>query len=249
MIKFFRKIRKQLATENKTMAYSRYAIGEIVLVVIGILIALSINNWNENKKKTASAMLHLETISKNVAEDIVQLENLYHFTDTILGYTNKLSRQFQTLDSIDQNTTLYISGLLLEKSLSPNKTGLETLNNSGELAYVPKTVQELLLKYYNVLDNIAAREEISNTFIKIRYEPYFFEHYAYMISITQNWSATKNYYKNDPRIPIKLDKEKIINDREFEAIIFGRHYQIKQQHVLYKDAIDIAKNLLKIIKK
>jgi len=47
MIKFFRKIRQQLLAENKFTKYLIYAIGEIVLVVIGILIALSINNWNE----------------------------------------------------------------------------------------------------------------------------------------------------------------------------------------------------------
>ncbi|MBT8306228.1 MAG: hypothetical protein KJN85_04770, partial [Maribacter sp.] len=50
MIKFFRKIRQQLLIENRTGKYLLYAIGEIVLVVIGILIALQINNWNEEKK-------------------------------------------------------------------------------------------------------------------------------------------------------------------------------------------------------
>jgi len=50
MIPFFRKIRKKMADDNKPLKYMRYAIGEILLVVIGILIALSINNWNEQKK-------------------------------------------------------------------------------------------------------------------------------------------------------------------------------------------------------
>jgi len=51
MIKFFRKIRQNLLRENKTGKYFKYAIGEITLVVIGILIALQINNWNENIEK------------------------------------------------------------------------------------------------------------------------------------------------------------------------------------------------------
>ena len=50
MIKFFRNIRKSLLNEGKTSKYLKYAIGEIVLVVIGILIALQINNWNEHRK-------------------------------------------------------------------------------------------------------------------------------------------------------------------------------------------------------
>ena len=50
MIKFFRKIRYDLMEKNKTGKYLKYAIGEIILVVIGILIALQINNWNEKSK-------------------------------------------------------------------------------------------------------------------------------------------------------------------------------------------------------
>jgi len=51
MIKFFKKIRQQLLTENKLSKYLIYAIGEIILVVIGILIALQINNWNKGNYK------------------------------------------------------------------------------------------------------------------------------------------------------------------------------------------------------
>ena len=50
MIPFFRKIRKKMADDNRPLKYARYAIGEIVLVVIGILIALQVNNWNEQRK-------------------------------------------------------------------------------------------------------------------------------------------------------------------------------------------------------
>ena len=50
MIKFFRRIRKSHLMKNKTSTYLKYALGEIILVVIGILLALQINNWNENRK-------------------------------------------------------------------------------------------------------------------------------------------------------------------------------------------------------
>jgi len=50
MINFFRNIRQGLLSEGKTSKYLKYALGEIILVVIGILIALQINNWNENRK-------------------------------------------------------------------------------------------------------------------------------------------------------------------------------------------------------
>jgi len=50
MLRFFSKIRYQLAAENRVAKYLRYAIGEIVLVVLGIVIALQINNWNADRK-------------------------------------------------------------------------------------------------------------------------------------------------------------------------------------------------------
>ena len=62
MIKFFRRIRQNLLMENKTSKYLKYAIGEIVLVVIGILIALQINNWNqENKVRNAELNFYKNT--------------------------------------------------------------------------------------------------------------------------------------------------------------------------------------------
>jgi hypothetical protein len=64
MIPFFRKIRKTLADDNKPIKYLRYAIGEIILVVIGILIALQINNWNQNRiqfKQEQKILLSLKT--------------------------------------------------------------------------------------------------------------------------------------------------------------------------------------------
>lgn len=62
MIKFFRQIRQNLLMENKTGKYLKYAIGEIVLVVIGILIALSINNWNEQQKINVQELIILKEL-------------------------------------------------------------------------------------------------------------------------------------------------------------------------------------------
>jgi hypothetical protein len=75
MINFFRKIRKRLADDNKPLKYMRYAVGEILLVVIGILIALSINNWNQNRlnqldKKEILSKLQIEfQTNKNILQD------------------------------------------------------------------------------------------------------------------------------------------------------------------------------------
>jgi len=69
MIKFFRKIRQQLLTENKFSKYLLYAIGEIILVVIGILIALSINNWNETRKQSTSEKEFITSVKNDLKQD------------------------------------------------------------------------------------------------------------------------------------------------------------------------------------
>jgi hypothetical protein len=76
MINFFRRIRKQLADDNKPLKYMRYAIGEIVLVVIGILIALSINNWNESKKTQEYVDAQLNGLIEAIELDAKNYDNL-----------------------------------------------------------------------------------------------------------------------------------------------------------------------------
>jgi hypothetical protein len=66
MINFFRKIRKKMADDNKPMKYLRYAIGEILLVVVGILIAESINNWNTNRVNRQLERQYLSSIVKDL---------------------------------------------------------------------------------------------------------------------------------------------------------------------------------------
>ena len=76
MIKFFRKIRQNLLSEGKTAKYLKYAIGEIVLVVIGILIALQINNWNENRKARMQEQILLGQLKSEFQSNLEQLEEL-----------------------------------------------------------------------------------------------------------------------------------------------------------------------------
>ena len=78
MIKFFRKIRQNLLMENKTSKYFKYAIGEIVLVVIGILIALQINIWNQEKNNEQKVIKTLQQVQKDLLND---LQEAQYFSD------------------------------------------------------------------------------------------------------------------------------------------------------------------------
>jgi len=73
MLKFFRAIRKKLIEQDNIRKYLLYAIGEIMLVVIGILIALQVNNWNEERKKQMEEHHYMERLYLDVSDDIVML--------------------------------------------------------------------------------------------------------------------------------------------------------------------------------
>jgi len=79
MIKFFRKIRQQLLAQNRISKYLFYAIGEIVLVVIGILIALSINTWNNNRLDREKEVQFLSEIKSNLEQDLNSAEAVLTF--------------------------------------------------------------------------------------------------------------------------------------------------------------------------
>ena len=83
MIKFFRQIRYKLMSENKSGKYIKYAIGEIILVVIGILIALKVNDWNETYKQLRQENMYLIKLN----DDLQDMKD-------IIEYTNKLDPEF-----------------------------------------------------------------------------------------------------------------------------------------------------------
>src|SRR5210317_1984903 len=133
MIKFFRKIRQQLAYDNNASKYFRYAIGEIVLVVIGILIALGINNWNENRKTKLAEKIVLNNIFENLGIDSIQFnyyEKQYKQIDNLHIELYKFGIKNENLDSISEpaliRRTLYFKQLIG----SNFKENIYTINNT-----------------------------------------------------------------------------------------------------------------------
>ncbi len=108
MLKFFRTTRQNLLSAGKTGRYLKYAIGEIVLVVIGILIALSINNWNANQKDEKETLNYLTNLTEALNEDMASLEANILFNKTrlkgifyILEHAELNTQTFTEIDWID----------------------------------------------------------------------------------------------------------------------------------------------------
>ncbi|WP_299335497.1 DUF6090 family protein [uncultured Psychroserpens sp.] len=90
MIKFFRHIRKSLIEKNQMGKYFKYAIGEILLVVIGILIALQINNWNENKKTQGNVNTFLSSLESDLNNDLLTITEIIEVQENRLKGLKKL---------------------------------------------------------------------------------------------------------------------------------------------------------------
>ena len=150
MINFFRKIRKKLLTQNKVSKYLLYAIGEIVLVVIGILIALQINTWNDKQKNKNQVKSYAQKLILDLYQDIQdvkwikwQAEVAYVRLDSLVNYTRYLS--------IDDCKNLDLFVLTLNARYRPyswNRASHEELKSTGILNYFNNdSLVNLLVNY------------------------------------------------------------------------------------------------------
>jgi hypothetical protein len=153
MINFFRKIRRKLADDNKPLKYMRYAIGEIFLVVIGILIALSINNWNEQRKTKADEIKILINIKKAFLSD---LDNQFALMGEYVSDKNKsanfiISHMENNLpfnDSLGVNFMVLSGGGSL--NWTPQLTAYKRLEAKGIDIIKNDSLLEALLDIYNL---------------------------------------------------------------------------------------------------
>ena len=177
MIRFFRKIRQKLLSENKFGKYLTYAIGEIILVVIGILIALYINNLNTDKQESITLNGYLNNIAENIKSDQINLKKITAFRDSsVIGskYFMKIIEQ----ESKEQYTTYFSKYFKfnpwLDESFQSNQSGFEALKNSGYLNKIQQTDLETeLYKYYSLVQKIKDEEQSLNNFMEeMEYDMY-----------------------------------------------------------------------------
>lgn len=153
MIKFFRQIRQKLLTENRFNKYLIYAIGEIILVVIGILIALQVNNWNEARKNRKQEINFLSRIQADIKTDI---ENI---SGSIRTNKSRMKRAEFLLASIDQpqlvkdSATYFIqsieyAGYTNNPIISDNT--FEEIKSSGKLSFIRnENLRSAIQEYYS----------------------------------------------------------------------------------------------------
>ncbi|WP_445383032.1 DUF6090 family protein [Robiginitalea sp. IMCC43444] len=249
MIKLFRRIRQNLLSEGKTGQYLKYAIGEIVLVVIGILIALGINNWNERNKLNQSIVEHLEILKKDLNEDQIQLRELKNSLTERKQAADSALFQMMTIRPTDIQLKKYLIMLYQEFKFSPNTNAIETINQSNEIPALNNELRTVVLDYYALIERTKEREHISNTQIQTKYEPYLNEHYPVIFQKNNQWGFISEYYKKDPRPVSMIDAEKFLKDKTLETLLVSRYYQCSSLETFYEELITASDKILNMIEK
>ena len=209
MIKFFRKIRQNMIKENKVSKYLLYAIGEIVLVVFGILIALQLNNWNELKKKNEKEKVFLREIisdlSYNENNSEVNIERILDMgrdsiTKTFNYVINHLEKKLPYNHSLSR--AFYILHQL--PTLNIKSSGYESLKSSGMDIIQNDSLRSNIGEYYT-----ASVKMKQNAFNELRDD-----FYNYILKFPRTLFITKKD-KNLIKVQIPVNYEQLMENTEY----------------------------------
>ena len=234
MIKFFRKIRQKLLTENKFSKYLIYAIGEIILVVIGILIAVSINNANtyrkdriKEKELLNEIVVNLELNKQLIVQRIGVLDLLNEMSDLILKLQDK---QIVYADSLDWH--IY-GATALAADLSLTNQGFEYLKNEGFDIILDENIRSQIINLFNVTYNQA-------NIRLVKAENRHIHQYQY---IDENFEIEKSL-ENHGGFLHPYDVNKTFSDNYFFSIISSFKHSREQLKYFLEIDIDKTEKLL-----
>jgi len=246
MIKFFRKIRQKLLTENKFTKYLIYAIGEIVLVVIGILLALQINNSNERRKTEILEMQYLNRIEQDLISDIEYFDRRINESDNLV----KAHYFFIHQAYLEQSNAVKFRELVAninlnsEHLITQNTTYLE-LQNAGRMnilkndllkskiifLYKEIEIKSSHIKEYN--EATAGRlQDLSLTFFK------YWDPYKEIFDDPEMFNDNEWNFINDPSSDkFRILEEVIAHYTAKHSIFKGYFIELKAKVETLKDEI------------
>jgi hypothetical protein len=151
MIKFFRKIRQKLLAENKFSRYLIYAIGEITLVMIGILLAFQVNNWNENRKAQLEEKNILQRLRLDLIDDMKTLEYQLEWKKNMIeGYKICLDMLSDEMHGTKEEFMTHFSSILQVGAVKLNMTTFSNLQTTGQIRLIKSNeLADNIVNYYN----------------------------------------------------------------------------------------------------
>lgn len=164
--------------ENRFSKYLLYAIGEIVLVVIGILIALQINNWNENRKDARMEIEVLQEISENLGEDIVSLKNDRSLNQITIKNIRIIENSLKNNATLSDSLLRKFGLVTFSATYTLKWSGYKNLSNVGFHILSKDTIRESITNLYEthysfIKEREAATKKSTYEYVIPRYLEYF----------------------------------------------------------------------------
>ncbi len=223
MIKFFRKIRQNLLREGKTTRYFKYAIGEIVLVVIGILIALQINNWNSQRNERNQELLILKSLRANFIENLNTLSKAQ--SDTVKVYTaciDLLALIHPKLVNYTNDVVDNLIGQIINYYIWDPTTGaIDQVINSDQFNIIQNKEIKIKISNWSRLITDSAKDfNISNDHLFKTIVIYLEKHANIKNMPTPDSLYAKTKLSRIPQSKFDSDYKKMMSSKEFENLIY-----------------------------
>jgi hypothetical protein len=157
MIKFFQKIRRRLLKEGRVTQYLKYAFGEIVLVVFGILIALSINSWNTNRLEDEKEKVYLKNLRRDLVQQVKLIENQMSYEISISNRAIPIIKQYKQTGGlvIDSSFTYHIGEILGRMTFIRQNPTFTDMLSSGNLDIISQLdLKNKIIQYYYDLERV-----------------------------------------------------------------------------------------------
>jgi hypothetical protein len=240
MIKFFRKIRLELLNQNKMSKYFKYAIGEIILVVIGILIALSINNWNTKRLQSIKEVNYLKEIKSNLEQDLISTKIVLDYNTTKENAIDSVFAVFA--ETSDPNKYMFkvanhMNTLTSYQIFEPIRIAFQNMVSSENIDLISDAdLRKSLSMYYNRDFASGTQERIKEKTRKFGDEvpPYIFN--------KQLFKSIMNY---DSKIQ-DMNDIKVHESSEIYASLFTMRVNINAQNQLINETVKEINKLLKL---
>jgi len=220
MIKFFRKIRQKLLAEGKLKSYTFYAIGEIFLVVVGILIALQINNWNQVRKDRSNEILLLLELRASLSQEATQFVGLIEKIERTRDGYDALEKFVRSEPIEDETLFEALAYALTYHSLDPLTSAYEALKTS-RISLRNRKLRTLLGTYYEKDQVLVASVLDDNKWYFKRYMVPVIRDYMEQVHITVKMVP---HDRDDPKMREELSK----NIPTCQALLGAASYVVGQ---------------------
>jgi hypothetical protein len=181
MIKFFRKTRQNLISEGKTGKYLKYALGEIVLVMIGILLALQVSNWNQERKDRISERKLLDNIHRDFIQNKMSFDSIKAINYIGLNALEKMIDLFPLeRDTLKHAAFMKYNAQIQSITYNPYNSSVESAVNSSSLQLIQdEDLQKYLVSWKDVLLDYQEDENNYFNYLINCLWPYFREEFDY----------------------------------------------------------------------